>query len=222
MPQSYYRDRDNKMLEPDEGTNYELGLKGEFFDGRLNSSLAYFEVHQDNRPEADTVYNAHPTNPDIEYAYKGIKAKTRGYEAEISGELMPGWQLQAGYTHKISRDQSGKKVSTWEPEDQINLYTSYKLTGDLDKLTLGGGVRWQGTGWQMLTNWNKGGVEEKFSQDPYWLVDLMARYQLTKNLSATVNLNNVFDKSYYTNIGFYNSSYYGDPRNVMVSTRWDF
>ena len=222
LPQSYYRDRNNKMLEPDEGTNYELGLKGEFFDGRLNSSLAYFEVHQDNRPEADTAYNGNPTNPDIDYAYKGIKATTKGYEAEISGEIMPGWQLQAGYTHKVSRDQGGTKVSTWEPEDQINLYTRYKLTGDLDKLTLGGGVRWQSTGWQMLTNWNKGGTVEKFSQDPYWLVDLMARYQISKNLSATVNLNNVFDKSYYTNIGFYNSSYYGDPRNVMVSTRWDF
>ena len=222
LPQSYYRDRDNKMLEPDEGTNYELGLKGEFFDGRLNSSLAYFEVHQDNRPEADTAYNGNPTNPDIDYAYKGIKATTKGYEAEISGEVMPGWQLQAGYTHKVSRDQGGTKVSTWEPEDQINLYTRYKLTGDLDKLTLGGGVRWQSTGWQMLSNWNKGGTVEKFSQDPYWLVDLMARYQISKNLSATVNLNNVFDKSYYTNIGFYNSSYYGDPRNVMVTTRWDF
>ena len=222
LPQSYYRDRNNKMLEPDEGTNYELGLKGEFFDGRLNSSLAYFEVHQDNRPEADTAYNGNPTNPDIDYAYKGIKATTKGYEAEISGEVMPGWQLQAGYTHKVSRDQGGTKVSTWEPEDQINLYTSYKLTGDLDKLTLGGGVRWQSTGWQMLSNWNKGGTVEKFSQDPYWLVDLMARYQISKNLSATVNLNNVFDKSYYTNIGFYNSSYYGDPRNVMVTTRWDF
>ena len=222
LPQSYYRNSDNKMLEPDEGTNYELGLKGEFFDGRLNSSLAYFEVHQDNRPEADTAYNAHPTNPDIDYAYKGIKATTKGYEAEISGEIMPGWQLQAGYTHKISRDQGGKKVSTWEPEDQINLYTRYKLTGSLDKLTLGGGVRWQGTGWQVLTNYNKGATQEKFSQEAYWLVDLMARYQVTENLSATVNLNNAFDKSYYTNIGFYNSSYYGDPRNVMVTTRWDF
>ena len=81
---------------------------------------------------------------------------------------------------------------------------------------------WQGTGWQVLTNYNKGGAQEKFSQDAYWLVDVMAKYQLTEHVSATVNLNNVFDKSYYTNIGFYNSSYYGDPRNVMVTTRWDF
>ena len=57
---------------------------------------------------------------------------------------------------------------------------------------------------------------------PYWLVDLMEHYQLGKNLSALVNVNNVLDKKYFTNIGLYRSSYYGDPRNVMVSTRWDF
>lgn len=222
LPQDDYRDRNNKPLKPDEGKNYEVGLKGEFFDGRLNSSLAYFEVHEENRPVDDLSYIP-DTISGLDRASKGAKAKTKGYEAEISGELAPGWQLQAGYTHKIIRDQTGQKVSTWEPEDQINLYTSYKLTGPLDKLTLGSGVRWQGTGWQIL-NVNKYGKEskEKFSQDPLWLVDLMARYQITDNLSASLNVNNVFDKKYYTNIGFYNSAYYGDPRNVMVSTRWNF
>jgi outer membrane receptor for ferric coprogen and ferric-rhodotorulic acid len=53
-------------------------------------------------------------------------------------------------------------------------------------------------------------------------VDLMARYQLTDNLSATLNLNNAFDKKYLTNIGFFNAAYYGDPRNLMLTTRWDF
>ena len=134
----------------------------------------------------------------------------------------PGWQLQAGYTHKIMRDKQGEKLSTWEPEDQFNLYTSYKLTGALDKLTLGSGVRWQGTGWKLLTNNYTTGSQDNFSQEPLWLLDLMARYQITDNVSATLNVNNVFDKTYYTNIGFYNSAYYGDPRNVMLSTRWNF
>ncbi|WP_307418527.1 TonB-dependent siderophore receptor [Pseudomonas sp. W3I7] len=220
LPQDDYRDRNDKPLEPDEGKNYEIGLKGEFFDGRLNSSLAYFEVHEKNRPIDDTDYipNSHPG---LDYASKGTEAKTKGYEAEISGELAPGWQLQAGYTHKIIRDKQGEKLSTWEPEDQVNIYTSYKLTGPLDKLTLGTGVRWQGTGWKLLNNYAKG-TEENFSQDPLWIVDAMARYQVTENVSATLNVNNIFDKKYYTNIGFYNSAYYGDPRNVMLSTRWNF
>lgn len=221
MPQeSYNRDRNNKLLEPDEGQNYELGLKADFFDGRLNASAAYFEIHETNRSLSDDEYNNQKPTPS-NYAFKGTKAVTKGYELEVSGELAPGWQLQAGYTHKIVRDDKDEKISTFEPEDQVSLYTTYKLKGDLDKLTVGGGVRWQSVGWQDIYNTPHKGYEE-FSQDAYWLVDLMTRYQITKNVSATLNINNIFDKSYYTNIGFYNSAAYGEPRNVMVSTRWDF
>ncbi|MGL5997893.1 MAG: TonB-dependent siderophore receptor [Pseudomonas proteolytica] len=221
MPESYNRDRNNKLLEPSEGKNYEGGIKGEFFNGRLNTSLAYFEVHQSHRAEPDAEYNAAPTNPSVGYASKGIEAKTKGFEAEMSGELAPGWQAQAGYTHKIIRDESGKKVSTWEPQDQLSFYTTYKLKGPLDRLTVGGGARWQSRSWQELYNRYKSKNEE-FAQEAYWLVDVMARYQVTENLSATLNLNNAFDKKYYTNIGFYNTAYYGDPRNVMLTTRWNF
>ncbi|MCU1723378.1 TonB-dependent siderophore receptor [Pseudomonas sp. 5P_5.1_Bac1] len=221
MPQVYNRDSANKLLEPDEGKNYEVGIKGEFFGGKLNTSLAYFEVHETNRAEPDAEYNANPTTPGIGYANRGIKAKTKGYEAEVSGELAPGWQIQAGYTHKIIRDEHGEKVSTWEPEDQVSLYTTYKLQGPLDRLTIGGGARWQGKAWQNVYNGPKSRYED-FVQEDYWLVDVMAKYQVTDHVSATLNVNNLFDKYYYTNIGFYNTAYYGDPRNVMVTTRWDF
>lgn len=221
QPQTQYRTRTRAMLAPNEGKNYEFGLKGEFFGGRLNSSLAYFEVHEENRPLADTAWNS---QPGVDYSYIGTKTKTKGYEAEISGELAKGWQLQAGYTHKIARNSDGDKVATWEPEDQVSFYSTYKLQGSLDKLTVGGGARWQSAGWQTVNNWGYpgGGRYEKFTQDPYWLVDLMTRYQVTDNLSVTFNVNNLFDKHYYTNIGFYDSAYPGDPRNMMVTTRWDF
>lgn len=221
MPQeNYNRDRENKLLEPDEGQNWEFGLKADFLDGRLNASAAYFEIHESNRALSDDEYNNQTPIPS-NYAYKSSKAVTKGYEVEVSGEIAPGWQLQAGYTHKVVRDDKDVKISTFEPEDQVKLYTTYKLKGNLDKLTVGGGVRWQSVGWQDIYNNPHKGYEE-FSQDAYWLVDLMTRYQLTKNVSATLNLNNIFDKSYYTNIGFYNSAAYGEPRNVMVTTRWDF
>ena len=221
MPQEFYnRDRNSKMLDPDEGENYEIGLKSEFFDGRLNASLAYFEVKESNRPIPDDAWNnLQPTPPN--YAFKGTAAKTKGYELEVSGELSPGWSLQAGYTHKVVRDDTGKKISTFEPEDQLSFYTIYKLKGDLNKVSVGGGARWQSTAWQEMYNSPKDRYED-FSQKPYWVVDLMTRYQFTKNLSTTLNVNNVFDKYYFTNIGFYNSAIYGEPRNFMFTTRWDF
>ena len=221
MPQTYNRDRNNKVLDPDEGKNYEVGIKGEFYGGRLNTSLAYFEVHESNRAEPDAEYNADPTNPSILYASVGTKAKAKGFEAEMSGELAPGWQAQAGFTHKIIRGSDDEKISTWEPEDQLSLYTTYKFKGPLDRLTIGGGARWQNRSWQNIYNRAKDQYQD-FSQDAYWLVDAMAKYQVSEHLSTTVNVNNLFDKQYYTNIGFYNTAYYGDPRNVMVNTRWDF
>ena len=221
MPQeNYNRDRNNNLVEPDEGENYEVGVKGEFFDGRLNTSLAYFEVNESNRSVSDDAYNNQTPTPS-NYAFKGTKATTKGFELELSGELSPGWQVQGGYTHKIVRDDNGDKISTFEPQDQVSFYTSYKLRGALDKMTVGGGARWQSSAWQDIYN-TPHGEYEKFEQQPYWVVDLMTRYQITPHLSATLNLNNLFDKSYYTNIGFYNSAVYGDPRNVMLTTRWDF
>ena len=221
MPQTYNRDRNNKVLEPDEGKNYEVGIKGEFYGGRLNTSLAYFEVHESNRAEPDAEYNADPTNPSILYASVGTKAKAKGFEAEMSGELAPGWQAQAGFTHKVIRGSDDEKISTWEPEDQLSLYTTSKFKGPLDRLTIGGGARWQNRSWQNIYNRAKDQYQD-FSQDAYWLVDAMAKYQVSEHLSTTLNVNNLFDKQYYTNIGFYNTAYYGDPRNVMVNTRWDF
>lgn len=103
----------------------------------------------------------------------------------------------------------------------MSAYTTYTFQGPLDRLTIGGGARWQSRSWQNIYNRTKAQYQD-FSQDAYWLVDVMARYQVTENLSATLNVNNLFDKYYYTNIGFYNTAYYGDPRNVMLNTRWDF
>ena len=51
-PQAY-RDRNNSFLPPLEGDNYELGVKGEFFNGALNASAAVFELKQDNLAEMD-------------------------------------------------------------------------------------------------------------------------------------------------------------------------
>ncbi|WP_309475118.1 TonB-dependent siderophore receptor [Pseudomonas donghuensis] len=214
-PQSS-QDRFGKTLEPNEGDNYEVGLKGEWFDGRLNASLAYFEIHEDNRAEQDR--SGQPSQ--VLSPYVATKAKSKGYEAEISGELARGWQVQAGYTHKVIRDDDGDKISTWEPEDQVSLFTSYKLPGELERMTVGGGARWQGKSWQAVNNPVRG--REDYTQEAYWLVDLMTRYQFTDRLCGQVNLNNLFDKKYFTNVGFYNSYYYGDPRNLSVSARYDF
>ncbi len=57
--------------------NYELSLKADFFDGRLNASAAYFEIHENNRSVSDDDYNNQTPTP-TRYAFKGTKAVTKG------------------------------------------------------------------------------------------------------------------------------------------------
>ncbi|MNH46296.1 Ferripyoverdine receptor precursor [compost metagenome] len=63
----------------------------------------------------------------------------------------------------------------------------------------------------------------KAKQEQFTVVNLMARYQLTEQLSTTLNVNNLFDKKYISALDTtFFSGYYGEPRNVMLSTRYSF
>ena len=54
------------------------------------------------------------------------------------------------------------------------------------------------------------------------LGDAMARYKLTPQTSVQLNLNNVFDEKYYSQVNFYSTRNYGEPRNVMVTLKHEF
>ncbi|WP_373860946.1 TonB-dependent siderophore receptor [Azotobacter vinelandii] len=211
------RDENNSVLDPDEGDSYEGGVKGEWFNGRLNASLAYFEIRQDNRAESTGVRNVEQNY----IIYRGVKAKSKGVELEVTGELAPGWNIQAGFTHQVIReDRTNEKLTTQQPENQFKVYTTYRLPGMLDKLTVGGGANYQGT------TWNDGadalGNARQYRQEAFWLLNFMSKYQITDDFSVTLNVSNLLDKYYYTAYGYGSSHKYGEPRNMILTTRWDF
>jgi outer membrane receptor for ferric coprogen and ferric-rhodotorulic acid len=97
-PQSA-RDRTGKMLEPVMGKNYEMGWKGEFYEGRLNACVAAYLIKRDNVAELDGGLTV-PGSDSEESAYRAVNgAETKGVDLEIAGELSPGWNLQGGYSH---------------------------------------------------------------------------------------------------------------------------
>ena len=57
-------------------------------------------------------------------------------------------------------------------------------------------------------------------QDAYFKADAFASYELNDKATLRLNVNNLFDKKYYDNVGFYNGVYWGDPRTVTVSLDW--
>jgi outer membrane receptor for ferric coprogen and ferric-rhodotorulic acid len=206
-----------KTLDPLEGENYEAGIKGEFFDGRLNASLAYYQLKQDNfAKEIPNVLT--PSGGVASEALQGVK--TKGAELEVTGEIRPGWNLHAGFNHKTSK-QDGIKQSTLTPENEFSLYTSYKLNQWVDGLTIGGGARWQDKTWGDVTNpLYKDPVKHVVSD--YWLFDAMANYEVNDQLSVSFNVNNLLDEKYYTIFSWYSTYTWGEGRNYNLGLKYKF
>ena len=215
-PQSN-RDVNGKTLDPQDGENYEVGVKGEFYDGRLNASLAYYQLKQDNFAQEI----AGVTTPSGDAAFEAIQGvKTKGVELEVTGEIMPDWNLHAGFNHKVSKQQESK-VSTLTPENEFTLYTSYKVNQWVEGLTIGGGVRWQDETWGNVHN-PQYTDPVKHTVSDYWLVDAMANYKLNDQLSFSFNVNNLLDEKYYTIFSWYSTYTWGEGRNYNLGLKYKF
>lgn len=224
-PQSS-KDADRKLLDPIEGATYEAGLKAAFYDGRLNASFAAFRIEQDNVAEYVSGFES-------DSVYRPIAgATTKGFEAQLSGEVLDGWNISAGYTYQHTRDANNGYVyssvlQTTTPQQVVRLFSSYRLPGALEHVTVGGGVNWQseffGNVFQPDPNDTLNfGQNARITQDSYYLVDLMARYRFNEHLSTTLNVKNLFDKKYYTGLGNFGTGVYGEPRSLQLATKWDF
>ncbi|MDF0733086.1 TonB-dependent siderophore receptor [Pseudomonas entomophila] len=220
-PQAYNLGPDGKPVDPLTGESYEVGIKGAYFDNRLNASLALFELKQDNF--AVLTGGATPSGGSAYRAEQGVT--TRGVELEVNGELMKDLQVMAGYTFAESHNADGRRVATNQPQHLLKLATNYRLPGDWHKFTVGGNAYWQSSTFFRPSDEDWYPVDDpsaKFEQKSYLLVGLVGGYDFTRQLKATVNVNNLFDKHYYSGIGNYGTVYWGAPRNVMFNVKYSF
>ena len=62
-----------------------------------------------------------------------------------------------------------------------------------------------------------------FSQGGYAVWNAMLQYKVDPRWTVTLNLNNLFDKTYYQSVGYASgSNYYGSPRSAMLTLRGTF
>ena len=214
------QDIGGSVLKPMTGESFEVGIKGEYFGGELNTSLALFDMIQENRAYAlDTQPALCLATNRTCYEAAG-EVRSRGLDAEISGALSPNWQASAAYTLVLSqyvKDKTFDKGNLFAPNQPKHLFkaaTTYHLQGDLHKVRVGAHVLAQSATYGRVGN---GHAE----QSAYAVVGLMAGYRLDEHWDARINLNNVFDQTYWQGIPTASGSgTYGDPRNVMFSLKW--
>ncbi|TNH07884.1 TonB-dependent siderophore receptor [Testudinibacter sp. TR-2022] len=214
------RDKNNQYLNPEKGSNIEVGLKAEFFDGRLNGSLALFETRKRNVGFCEQ-YS--PGGLTCDYYAFDPSGKTKGFEIEVNGEIRDNWAISAGFSRSKGKGSNNQRLTPEIPIQQFKIFTSYAWRS----MTVGAGVRWQSTIYEG-TPWglNYGAsaalaakAKAVSTQKSYALVDLMLRYNLSKNATLTLNVENLFDKIYRTSV---NSHSYGSPRNINMTLGFKF
>ncbi len=66
-------------------------------------------------------------------------------------------------------------------------------------------------------------VPYNFTQGGYAVVATRVAYQINKNVLAQVNINNLFDRTYYVTPGRSDGgNWYGDPRNFLFTVNAKF
>ncbi len=219
---------DGKDIEPLIGEQYEFGSKLSLMDDKLLLSLAGYQITQTNR-----LFN----DPDDATVVLQIgKVRARGIETEARGEILPGWRVNGGYSFtrtKYLEDANplyeGMSLVPIVPKHMVKLFTNYApVDGALEGFSVGGGLTWFSATWggtPGVLN-DDGTLRTRSSvvrQDAYIVADLRAGYQVSEQVSFSVNVNNVFDRHYYSRISSTGrGNYYGTPRSVFATFRYNF
>ncbi len=214
-PQLFSQTITGGPLPPRKGEQIELGVKGAHFGDRLHSQLALFRIRDTGRAITD------PADPTEMASIAAGEVVSKGAEAELSGELAPGWELTAGYAYTSTRyakappGQQGTPFTTEFPRHNVNLWTKRRMGGALDRLWLGGGLRY-------LSKSSVTDGDMRWEQGGYTVASVQAGWRFSPRLEASLTVDNLTDKYYYERFGWTRQVYFGSPRSVTASLHYRY
>ncbi len=207
----YQLDQSGAPLDPVRGSSREVGLKGEFFNKRLNGSVSLFRSEQLGLAEQAGYIGTRAY-------YRGIDAESKGIQMDVGGAVTERLQVNLGLTHLTLKDPDGNAVRTYTPRNLLRLAGTYRVPF-VAGLKVGANLTWQSDIYRVETL--DSGATTQVRQKAYGLVNLMAQYDIDKNLSLSATLNNLTNEKYLTSL-YWSQSYYGAPRNASLSLTWKY
>ncbi|CAG9167986.1 putative TonB-dependent receptor BfrD [Cupriavidus laharis] len=176
-----------RNLEPETARSFEIGTKWDLLARRLSLTAAIFQIEKNNARvavDANTTVNAG-------------KQRVKGFELGFAGNLTDKWGVFGGYTYLDSKlvdngPQSANAANNGNqfpntPQNSFSLWSTYQV---LPALTLGAGAYYVDKVYANPAN--------SLYVPAYWRFDLMGAYRVNKHLSLQLNIQNLFDKTYYT------------------------
>jgi iron complex outermembrane receptor protein len=209
-------DAEGNGFDPNQSTSVELGAN--FRLGALDGNVALFRVQQDNILVVD--------DPSAFTLAAIGKAKSQGLELDLSGELAEGLNLWLSYAFvdaKTSNTFNDANFGVPVPAGtrllnvprhslSLQLVKSMALAGR--GLQFGGGLVHVGK--------RSGEFTSGFELPAYTLVRAFAAVELTRTVGLRLDVDNLFDQTYYTNSFSALWVQPGTPRNSRVSASFRF
>lgn len=192
-------------FEPEKFTNYEVGLKWSPA-GELLVTAAAFRLDRTNTRAPD------PNNTGLTVLTG--ESRVEGFEVGAVGRITPFWQANLGYTHldgelltTSSFGVAGARLQQL-PRHQVTAWNRFDVT---QQIGLGLGVIHQSEQFASFSN--------TVVLPSYWRVDAAAYYTLNERVSIQLNIENLFDETYFPSAHGNNNIQPAEPFNARVGMR---
>lgn len=209
-------DADGNSSEPVESSSWDFGLKSEFLQGRLTSTLAYYDIKRGNLAYRDTDREiATGRSP---FFIFGNEEASKGIELDANWAVSDHYQLIVGWSHVTEAKTLKSNDATivgrrfgGVPDNTYNLWNRYDFTtGALKNFTVGFGVR-HNDATNLSQNPNNVVVIPAFT-----VADGMLAYKFKvsgREMKAQVNVKNLTNEKYREGA----DGYFGALRTYYLS-----
>jgi iron complex outermembrane receptor protein len=185
-------------FDPESGTAFEAGTKWENASRSLGATLAAYDIRKKN------VLTGDPTNANFSVAAGEVRS--RGMDLDVTGMLSRSWRVNASFSYidaEVSSDNTLEVGSRLLNIPKINgsiLLVREGLVGESGRYGIGGGVTYSGArlGLSRTAADAAAGTPE-FDLPAYALAKIVAYWRVTPTLRLSLDIDNVFDRTYYTN-----------------------
>ena len=203
--------QNSPSVEPQKSTNYEIGTKWDFANGRISLNSAVFRTDNEN-----VIFTVDATTIPPIYNQDDAQRVT-GATVGVMGRVTDRWEILANVGYLDSELQTQNSINdgnrlTLTPALSGTVWTTYRLP---IRLTLGGGIRYTDSVFINAAN--------TIQSPGYHVADALAEYEVNSHLSLRLNIYNLTDRTYVRNVnnngGRYNP---GQPRSAIVTSNLRF
>jgi len=193
-------------LAPETFVNYEIGVKWDLTSG-LSLTTALFRLDRDDQ----AILLDNQGNSTLS------GSRTEGVEFQLVGKLTESWQINAGYSYLNGQQRNATTIGGQDlrlfqvPEHMVSLWTKYDFT---EQFAGGIGVTHQAS--QFATNDNSVRIPA------FTRVDAALYYDLSEKVQVQLNVENLFDETYFPSVHNNDNISTGEPLNARLTVKFGF